>query len=229
MKQINKSFSEGKKNTEIFVQKKNRKKRDTAQSLHSKIPPEEKNIQLKKKEKTSGKDTVKRSKKQKRLVFAIQTLFRRLQKEHISLGKKFTKRIERKVPLRDEAKQGTGEARVIQKTEYRKKELQVQKKKETIMVIHVSLALAFWMLLFVDAQQQQKANIDTKKKEKDHIYADKAEKISPFLLLSIIYYLAMIRESGASQPVQPKKARKKKNKKFHTVMPQSGIIFACSS
>ena len=210
----------------------------------------EKSIQVIKKEKIIAKEPMRRSKKEKRLKHVIGILLHRLQNERPGLTHTVLKKKDRGGFSRKEMRNRRAEGRVFGKTEIKKKELKLQKKKEKVLVLNFSFAFSLWMLFLVDSQKRSIANLLSAQKDKIqlidleernteigrehtgevmHPQKDESEEPRPWILLSIIYYLSMIRESGARHSPQQKAASKKKSKKLHGNIPQSGVIFAFPS
>jgi hypothetical protein len=81
----------------------------------------------------------------------------------------------------------------------------------------------------IDAHNKDRVIPNKQKREKDNVQDAEPEEPRPWILFSIIYYLAMIRESGARHSPQQKATSKKKSKKIQKEIPQKGIIFTYAS
>ncbi len=126
-----------------------------------------------------------------------------------------------------------------------------QKRKEKQYILNFSIALTIWMLL--DLLEKKKMHLNSKGNEfkatfnkathqKDILFQKKnltedvkQEEPTQWLLLAIIWHLAMIREQGMTQnsQVQTQQIVPKTNHKTYKFYPQqfptAGVIFACTS
>ena len=115
-------------------------------------------------------------------------------------------------------------------------------------VVSFSLVFALWLLL---RRQEPKDEVSKlgRNKENSHILIYEKNKqqgndlvqleAAPWILLAIIWYLAMIREQGMAKYISPKntpskQTKKKKNKKIYQSvpiqwLPPQGVIFAAAS
>ncbi len=133
-------------------------------------------------------------------------------------------------PMKNELKIAESAAR--KKTEFTvsKKEKQHREKKEAIVKFSFALTLWFFMSSPVKNGTSSKDWIPPGGMTKDKEAFIQKEPV-PWILLSIIWYLAMIRESGGHNA--PKAKVKKKKKNYQSVqlidLPPAGIIFAWGS
>ena len=202
---------------------------------NKRIKTRESSHRLRKKERVVLSERTTRSKKEKQLKFVIRLILRRLQKEKRMEIRQLSEKKIKSGKFHKEMKKIKTEERVFRTAESKKKELKIQKKKEKKAVLNFTFAFTLWMLFLYDSKllHLEKPS-DTKKTIENHEenktdQKSETEEIRPWILFSIIYYLSMIRESGARHSPQQKAVSKKKSKKFHRIMPQSGIIFAFPS
>jgi hypothetical protein len=113
--------------------------------------------------------------------------------------------------------------------------IEIQKKKQRTDAPVLRLAQAFTLLLLFSQgalfdrlfQTDKKGMEENSGMEKQETTPRKQAEATPWLLLSIIWYLAQIREQGYSLPTVPVK-KKTKKKKYHRVtqLPDFGVLYA---
>ncbi len=148
------------------------------------------------------------SKIEKRLVFTLETRKRPQIKRGLHLEKPH---------LTDVAPK---KARHVEK--------KVRRERQKEAVVRFSFAWTFWLLLKMSALREHIHNTDTKDEKQEALIQ---KEPAPWILLSIIWYLAMIRESGAQNAQKAKVKKKKKSYQSARLMrlPPAGIIFAYAS
>ncbi len=186
----------------MFTEKRERKQEKTKRYLHRKEIKQHKK-EFKAKLSVHAKENrflerVSVTKKEKMLLKMVKKLVKRLEGP------------EKKV------KKSNGESQVQPATEVRKNE------KKKVAVLRFSIALVLWLLIEKRGKVED-LKVSQKEKFQETTHLAKQEP-RPWILLSIIWHLAAIREFGLAKPI----AKKKKIKKLLT-LPANGIIFARAS
>lgn len=198
--------------------------------------------------KRSGKEKLRRQnrKLEKKRVFRTNEGFKKLTKKERRIfrrkEKKFSVQNEQKRMRKKEKVLWKMLKRLVQKTEGQrvfrkikqkerlqkmniaKKEIRQTKKRERHHVKDLSVALVIWLFLHL-AEKRNKVKVVPHEQSKKLI----PKEPIPWILLAIIWHLAMIRESGMSIQNKPKKVKKKQTHNYPISIPPQGVIFAFAS
>lgn len=216
-----------------------------------------KEMQLKRKYILENMHLFKMSKSFKKLTKKEQRAFRRKEKTLLSKEKKLLRRKERKSVKRKErilweivrklVKKGKSIeqkplAKKLLRKEIHEKSAKISKerlikRKEKQHAVDFSLALVIWLLLHMQRSNKQ---ISVKEKPQEitsfkHEQSNKhvSKEPAPWILLAIVWHLAMLREQGVRRGLNDPKYNNKKVQKHQAfprvILPTQGVIFAFAS